>query len=553
MERLLRYWHTARHLRPVQVYGRILHRLTAPRPDGSPAPVRRAIDGPGWVRPAQREPSLQGPTRFRFLNEERDLADVGWIGPGPDLLWRFNQHYFDDLNARGAEARRAWHDDLVARWVRENPPGSETAWHPYPTSLRIVNWVKWSLGGGALDPAAVQSLAVQARWLSRRVEHHLLGNHLLSNAKALVFAGVFFDGAEAADWREEGLRILAREVAEQVLADGGHFELSPMYHALALEDMLDLCNLANAFGDALPREHPVMHQCRALIPRMRQWLAVMCHPDGEVAFFNDAAVGVAPAPAELDAYAGRLGFGAAPRPASPLVHLQPSGYVRVSDGTAVAFLDVARIGPDYLPAHAHADTLSFELSIFGQRVLVNAGTSRYGSDARRHAERGTAAHNTVVVDGEDSSEVWGGFRVARRARPFGLTVGEDQGCTTVQCAHDGYRRLPGRPMHRRTWRAGPGFLSIDDEVSGRHTTAESRLHLHPDVTPTLSGAEGGVARARLTLRDGRSVTAMVSGGRVMVEPAQWHPGFGVSLPTSCIVVRFERATRVELAWNTAGT
>ena len=78
--------------------------------------------------------------------------------------------------------------------------------------------------------------------------------------------------------------------------------------------------------------------------------------------------------------------------------------------------DVAPIGPDHLPAHAHADTLSFELSFKGRRVFVNSGTSEYGLSAERQRQRGTAAHNTLVLDEENSSEVWAGFRVARRAR-----------------------------------------------------------------------------------------------------------------------------------------
>ena len=85
----------------------------------------------------------------------------------------------------------------------------------------------------------------------------------------------------------------------------------------------------------------------------------------------------------------------------------------------MALLDVAPVGPDYLPGHAHADTLSFELSLFGQRVLVNSGTSQYEAGPERSRQRGTAAHNTVIVDGHDSSEVWAGFRVARRASSRG--------------------------------------------------------------------------------------------------------------------------------------
>ena len=95
---------------------------------------------------------------------------------------------------------------------------------------------------------------------------------------------------------------------------------------------------------------------------------------------------------------------------------------RICKGEAVLLIDVAPIGPDYLPGHAHADTLSYELSLYGKRVLVNSGTSRYGSGPKRDWERSTAAHNTVEVDGQSSSETWSGFRVARRAYPFDVLV-----------------------------------------------------------------------------------------------------------------------------------
>ena len=87
-------------------------------------------------------------------------------------------------------------------------------------------------------------------------------------------------------------------------------------------------------------------------------------------------------------------------------------------------IDVAKIGPDYLPGHAHADTLSFELSLYGKRLLVNSGISRYGTSLIRQFERSTEAHNTVAIDNKNSSEVWSGFRVARRAYPLDLKIEE---------------------------------------------------------------------------------------------------------------------------------
>src|SRR5690606_15320930 len=167
----------------------------------------------------------------------------------------------------------------------------------------------------------------------------------------------------------------------------------------------------------------------SLVLRLRQgvspmlhWLRVMTHPDGDIALFNDAALGIAPPLAALEAYADLVGVSRDSTELASLEALAESGYVRLTVGPAVLIADVGLVGPDYLPGHAHADTLSFELSLHGRRVLVNGGTSTYEANAERLRQRGTAAHNTVVVDGQDSSEVWSAFRVARRARPWGADV-----------------------------------------------------------------------------------------------------------------------------------
>ena len=120
------------------------------------------------------------------------------------------------------------------------------------------------------------------------------------------------------------------------------------------------------------------------------------------------------------------------------IHLEDSGYIRFERQNMIAFLDVAQVGPDYLPAHAHADTLSFEMSLFGQRVFVNSGTSCYGQGEERRQERSTSAHNTVEINGENSSEVWGGFRVGRRAYPTKPEIRENGDRTVISASHDGY-------------------------------------------------------------------------------------------------------------------
>lgn len=539
MAGFLTYWHTLRHLKPIQFYGRLWFKLFKPCLNLAEAPELRKTDA-AWCSPARRHRSFFASYGFRFLNEEHLLSDIGWDPPYIGKLWRYNLHYFDDLNAEGAELRTEWHKEYLTRWIAENPPVAGTAWEPYPASLRIVNWIKWALSGNQLSPEFLHSLALQARWLAGRMEYHLLGNHLFANAKALIFAGLFFTGEEAEGWLKKGLKVLEKEIPEQILADGGQFERSTMYHALALEDMLDLYNIAITYSSAFSgRESALLPVWFELIAKMRHWLAAMTHPDGEISFFNDAAIGIAPSPPELEKYAARLGLSLLYDGPDGITHLEKSGYIRVQSQNMVALLDVAPVGPDYLPGHAHADTLSFELSLFEQRVFVNSGTSCYGNNLERLRQRGTAAHNTVTLNGYDSSEVWGGFRVARRAYPLDLVIDEHSGCHSISCAHDGFRWFRGKPVHIRKWSFTEEKLVVEDSIVGDFRQATARFFLHPSIIISSKiNDTGGLTILELRITTGLAIRISFQAGAVRVENSTWHPEFGKIESNACLLAEF---------------
>jgi uncharacterized heparinase superfamily protein len=533
---LSRYWHTVRYLQFRQIAGRPWFHLRRPSPDLRPAPARRPARRQ-WTSAGWRPATLSAPTTATFLNVTASLAEPAvWQDSSRGALWLYNLHYFDDLDARDAGQRRAWHDDLVMRWVRENPPAAGAGWTPYPASLRIANWIKWILASpadGVSRPDILTSLAVQTRWLSKRVEFHILANHLWANGKALLMAGAFFTGPEADAWRERGLQIISAELDEQILADGGHFERSPMYHAIVLEDMIDLLQLASVYDEAMPSE--LVSRLKDVASRMLHWLRVMTHPDGEISFFNDAAFGIAPPLAALETYARTVGVAVSNAPLSPLESLRESGYVRLTNGRAVVLCDVAPVGPDYQPAHAHADTLSFELSLDGRRVIVNGGTSTYAAGGERARQRGTAAHNTVEVDGRNSSDVWAGFRVGRRARVLEVRTEDTDGVVEAAAAHDGYSHTPGQVIHRREWRLEPERLVVTDILTGRYGRATARLLLHPDAAPS----HGDCFRLSTT-----------PPAAVAEKHAAWHPRFGVAQDTRVIEIDLAGArTATTLTWG----
>ena len=528
-----RLFRTVRHLRAGQILNRIIRRFKFPPASDDPAPGLRPPKAT-WKNCRGRSASMLSPTRFRFVGHEAELnTSADWNHAGQTKLWLYNLHYFDDLRADDTASRSRWHRDLMERWLTDNPPRTGNGWEPYPTSLRIVNWIAWALAGNDLSVAVLDSLAIQVRVLSATLEFHLLGNHLLANAKALVFAGCFFSGPEAERWLRTGLDLLHAELGEQILDDGGHFELSPMYHAVILEDVLDLIQLCQLF----PAELEAKGQApRMLAGRMLGWLADMTHPDGEIGFFNDAAFGIARTHAELAAYAASLGVTRTSK-AEALRMLAASGYVRLQSGPFWVIFDVAEIGPSYLPGHGHADVLSLEVSLDGQRLLTNSGTSSYENDAVRDEERSTAAHATVEIDGHSSSEVWASFRVGRRAHPFDVVVTAADDVLSAAASHDGYRWLPGKPVHRRRIAVSPAALSVTDSITGTgNHSVLGGFPLHPSVRSISRQPSGW----RLELAGGRVIRVQLKGpSEFVIEEGHYAPTFGQRLSRPVLVWRHD--------------
>jgi len=546
------YLHTLRHLRPVQLRGQLLKRL--PAVARARAPRREPALRVG-LAPLDSLPAAHGlvslERRFTFLNAAGAAparGEVDWAATGMSRLWRYNLHYFDYLQDESL------HDDfragLIDDWIAHNPPATVDAWDPYPLSLRIVNWVKYFLARRARAPLPrvwLASLYTQAAWLQRSFEYHLLGNHLLKNAVALVFAGGFFEGPEPDAWLQRGWRCFTGQVDEQFLPDGGHYERSPMYHSLCLTDCLDVLSFTGQ--PAIAARVAARPALRRRVVDACTFLSDICAPDGEIPLFNDAAFGVASTPRTLIAYARRVLGGEprvelAPRPQRcELIDKPHSGYFGFRHGTDWLLIDCGHIGPDYQPGHAHCDTLSYELALDGTRLIVDSGVHDYESGAKRFASRSTCGHNTVMIDGCEQSEIWGTFRVARRARPLSaLLEAHPPGCT-FEGTHDGYRRLQGSPVHRRQFRYdGAGVIEVVDEISGGGThDIASRVRLAPGYTPVIKGSYAVVAGP-----DGPPVARIEfsDGTKPRLEAGWYFPQFGVQL--ACHVVALEASGRLPL-------
>jgi hypothetical protein len=498
-DHLLLTMRTARLLRPSQVAHRVRLRaqraLLAHAGPHIEARVTTRLTGPsGWpetfssvgARLAGGMPSPEANTmgRFDFLRHERNLGQpIEWHPGDAAQLWRFHLHYFEWAWAFAAHPDRGWaraaFGELWRSWRAVSPMGTGDAWAPYVVALR--SWVLCGVfdtlvAGGPDEGRFRDHLAGHAWFVRRHLEHDVGGNHLIKDLKALIGLGVFVDDQR---FVAAGRRELGRQIATQVLSDGGHYERSPSYHCQVLEDLLDVQGLLRAAGlsggEAL--EEP--------IGRMRAWLGTMLLPDGDVPLFNDCTLVGQERIALLQP---------AKAPPGRVVMLADSGYVVIRSGVrSHLVVDVGVACPPDLPAHAHADCLSFELAIDGERVVVDSGTSTYAAGCERDYERSTAAHNTVEIDGHSQIEVWGSFRVARRAQPTVELVSDDGIRVCLAASHDGYQRLPGRPVHRRRFEVSASTITVHDDIvgTGQHRSV-ARLHLGSKApAPTEGGWRAG--------------------------------------------------------------
>ncbi len=534
--KLKRYWHTIRYLRPIQIYGRLKLYIKKTSIDLSPKFDLNDILYE-WTEAVRNKKSMTNKSTFMFLNESGYIqSSDDWNEGTHSKLWFYNLHYFDDLCANNSHQRNDWHREMIEKWITDNPVGVGIGWDPYPLSRRIVNIIKWSLAGNNLEKHWNESLLFQTRYLEKNIEIHIMGNHLFSNAKALYFAGLYFSGKEANRWRKKGENIIRRELREQILRDGGNFELSTMYHSIFLVDLLDIYNISRAFKKKLHLK------IKDYIFQMYKWMKVMVHPDKEISFFNDAALCIAPSPDEITKYCKRL---LGPKNfdeldseinSKNLIELSESGYTKICIGKISIILDRASIGPDYLPGHAHADTLSFELSHEQQRVIVNSGTSVYQDEKRRYIERSTSSHSTIEIDGKSSSQIWGNFRVAKRAKIINSHTEKNDKLIKVSGCHDGYKRIGGSPIHCREWLIVGNTLTITDRISGTGIhSIKNILPLHPAIKVNQKSQNKVALECK-----GNNILSIEFGdhGRLEVQNSLYNPEFGLSIGNKKILYSY---------------
>jgi hypothetical protein len=539
---------------------------------------------------------MEAPLVFGKELDYRNPAVVGEV----KYLWELNRHL--EL-VTVAQAWHLTHDErylfgcrtLLESWFSQCPYPRGVNWCvSFEHAMRLVNWsFAWFLLGGesALIFAGETGRALRGRWLESIYRHcHFISrhwsrhsaanNHLLGEATGLFVAALTWPmWRESAQWEQRARAELDREALEQTAADGVNREQATWYHHSVADMMLVAGLIARANGRDFGEKY--WHRLEVML----EFIASLMDVGGNVPMIGDADEGVLvrfvpDQLAEADVFGSLLSTGAVlfRRPAMrakggsfddktrwllgdaaqttfeaidssrafPVRRAFPEGgYFILGEDfeTAREVRLVADVGPlGYLAiaSHAHADALSFTLSVGGQPILIDPGTFSYTASPWRRYFRGTAAHNTVVVDDRNQSQFGGNFRWVQHANATLETFyasGDDQ---TLSAHHDGYRRLDDPVRHRRTWRytSGIAHLSISDELSCAATHSVAiHWHFAPECTVELRErtviATRSNARIRL-LCPGKLEPTLVRGRER--PPLGWYSSrFDVKLPATTAV------------------
>lgn len=411
-----------------------------------------------------------------FSREARPVAE----------FWRPVAHSFSwlrDLRAVGRDEAQARARALVREWIADHGAPAGDAWRPDVLGERIGNWLAQHdfLCTGAdqrFRAAYYRSLCRQARHLSRVADGGPGDARRLIAVKGLIYAGVCLPGRGR--WREQGIELLERELARQVLPDGGHFERSPSQHLAVLRDLIDVR------AALLAAEQEVPTRLQEAIDRMAPMLRNFRHGDGGLAIFNDSIE----EPQLLIEMVLRLAESAGEAPASA----PHTGFQRLAAGSTVVILDAGAPPPPGADALAHAGTLAFEMSVGRQRLIVNCGGYRNGEGqgdvaAWRQSCRASAAHSTLVVDDTNSSQVLKRGGLGIRPAEVSCRREHHEGDTLIDASHDGYgprfhlvhRRRLYLPRGGDDLRGEDSLLPLGGAGRCGGDRFAIRFHLHPDV------------------------------------------------------------------------
>ncbi len=462
LKRFKLYFYSILFLKKKQIIYQILYRFKRNIKSESYSNKYSIFNNLNWFDQFYNHSSYKADFEFTFLKISHKFQDkIDWNENKHGKLWAYNLNYFDFLNQNKMTKEIGL--DLILDYIR-NDMVLKDGKEPYPISLRGINWVKFLSKNQINNSLINRALYNHYRILFENIEYHLLGNHLLENAFSFLFGAYYFKNEKL---YYKSKKLLETQLNEQILDDGGHFELSPMYHQIMLFRVLDCIQLIKLNSW---KNDDLLNLLKVISSKMLSWLDNMTFNNGDIPMVNDSTFDIAPFSKQLLDYGKSLGINRKD------IKLTDSGYRMFKNKKYELFMDLGDIKASYQPGHVHSDIFNFILYKNKLPFIVDTGTSTYEKNERRQIERRTSSHNTVTIGDHEQTEVWGGFRVARRAKIISFTENENE----FSASHDGYKKVG--VIHNRTFITNKDSVHIYDDLSEQDIHEQvAHFHFHPSI------------------------------------------------------------------------
>jgi len=471
--------------------------------------------------------------KYNFLNIEKNLGkNINWNSSDLNKgtrLWKLNLNYHEyliDVIYKYLETKDNKYIDYITShiqsWIDNNPIGTKDFhkdnWNSYAISNRVIAWIKIFRfipeNNTKFKNLFLKSLRLQLEYLYRNLEYDLRANHLLENGFALLFGAYFFEDTRLL---KKAKSILENEIKEQILNDGFHIELSPMYQQHIAYRFLDSYNLIKTHK--IDKKEFLDNSLSDLIKYISEimlgFLEKVTFKNGDIPLLNDSAFNVYPTTKELLDYAEKLAI------QTTSIKLEESGYRKYQNKHYECIVNIGGIKAHYMPGHAHSDIFNFILYVNDKPFIIDTGISTYDFGERRMIERSTVSHNTVQIRNFEQAEIWSSFRVAKRANAKIIHDSPDK----IKAELD---YVTTKAKHTREFVFKEEEIKICDQVNPKYK-AKAYLHFHPDV--------------EVDIIDNKIITnlceiSVFNSNNYYIDEYMYAPEFNVLIKSKVVIVEF---------------
>lgn len=515
---LLLYYHTLSHLKARQIKNQILFPLKQvinkfrKFDKYEHSSVHKLI--PHYI-PEIEKSKKKGINQFRFLNLDKEFnKGVDWNFSEFGKLWNYKLQYLDFLldSHLGVDERIELLLDLSCKIE-----SGDLVLEPYPVSIRIVNTILFISVYDIENKIISKTLRKQINYLEANLEYHIDGNHLLENAIALRVASMYLNETKL---QLNSIKLLEDNLAEQILKDGAHYERSPMYHIQIMHRLGILLGLMN--GSEI--DYKIIH---STLTQMISWFSTITNEGTLSPQLQDSAGNY------LSGFNNLNEFLRSKNILTRNIELLDSGYRFFICDFLRIIINAGNILPSYQPGHAHTDIGSFVLYNDKNPILVDTAVSTYENNTIRQFEKSTSAHNTVMINNMNQSEIWSSFRLGRRAKLVNIHNHKDRLELEIMPYYN------SRIKHRRKLeQSTDGFILIDT-VIGIVALSEARFHVDHSCKINYIENENAI---------------LLNGVRLIFEGAtkiklidyQQALDFNLRVSAKCIVVEFEKELKTRI-------